>query len=57
MANYNAKDSKIISIEKLKTFKGFENVTNEEAQCRINEIVNLSLIVYNLLVSKVADNE
>ena len=57
MATFNAKDSKIISIEKLKTFKGFENISDEEAQVRINEIVNLSLIIYHLITLKTADNE
>lgn len=37
-----------LSIEELKSFRGFENLNDEEADEIINSLLQLAIIVYNI---------
>ena len=57
--NYSVagKKFKRLTIEELKTFKGFENYTDEQAEQTIETLVNLSLIFFDLFQKHLEQEE
>lgn len=50
-------EGKQLTITELRTFKGLENLTDEEAQETINTLVSFSVIIYSIFNSKILKNE
>lgn len=48
---------KQLTIDEIKTFKGLENLTDEQAQETINTLVEYSTIIYAIYNSKILKNE
>ena len=59
IGNYSVagKKFKRLTIEELKTFKGFENYSDEQAEQTIQTLVNLSLIFFDLFKKQMEKEE